>query len=570
MTSRRTQLDIAASPPSASGARPLERARAGLNAGNVTAVISFLVAEIVYIRTLLPGVSFGDWAESELLHSRLGILHPTGYPLYTLLGKAFSLIPIESLAFRANLLSATAAAAAVGVAVLIAVRLGVRPVIAGGAALALAFTGTIWQEATFSEMNSLHLFLVALLLHRAVVWRDDRRDRDLIIGALLAGLCVSNHGLAITVVPIVVLFVLWDARREIAARPILLAGSVGAFVVGLLPYLYLPLRAMAGPADVYGGFLTWNGFFNHVSGAQFRSDMKFGSIDSVGRAIAAMPQVIDHVVSVSNVVFVALGVLGVVLLVRRDRWFGSLLVILGVINVYIYANYLGDLHHYLLLTWLILTIGLALVAEAVVTAVVSAMGPRAGVLQYAILILPVVLLASNWATPRRVGQPRRRAVRGAGLRGSPAGRRPRHLLGCVDHPQLRALQRGGPARRQPAGLRRIRARHLRPGPAPADRGRQAPTGLRPDDVPQRPPEADRPRPGPDDRQDPRPVRQALCRISTGPLPAGRARRDLVTWRPTTRCSTSAGPGGSSGSGTRVTDRPPPGALGRARRCRRPG
>ena len=106
---------------------PSERLRAGLNAGNLAAVVAFLVAEIVYVRTLLPGVSFGDWAESELLLSRLGILHPTGYPLWTVLGKVFSLIPVESIAFRANLLSATAAPAAVGVAVLIAVRLGVRP-----------------------------------------------------------------------------------------------------------------------------------------------------------------------------------------------------------------------------------------------------------------------------------------------------------------------------------------------------------------------------------------------------------------------------------------------------------
>ena len=360
--------------------------------------MSFVVAAVVYIRTILPGVSFGDWAESELLHSRLGILHPTGYPLYSLLGKAFSMIPVESVAFRANLLSATAAAGAVGIAVLIAVRLGVRPVIAGGTALGLAFTGTLWQEAAFSEMNSLHLFLVALLLHRALVWHDEGRSRDLYIGALIAGLTVSNHGLAIAVVPIVVLFILWDARPEIRARPRLLLGAVGAFVVGLLPYLYLPIRAMAGPADVYGGFLTWNGLFAHVSGAQFRGDMKFGTIASVETAIGAMPKVIDHVVSVSNIVFVVVGVLGVALIMRRDRWLGSMLVVLGVVNVYMYANYLGDLHHYLLLTWLILTMGFAMVAEALVRAVVGVMGPRAGIVQYAILILPLALLSSNWAT----------------------------------------------------------------------------------------------------------------------------------------------------------------------------
>src|SRR6186997_2188516 len=90
--------------------------------------------------------------------SRLGILHPTGYPLYSLIGTLFSLIPVGSMAYGANLLSAVAAAGAVAVMVLIAVRLGVRPVLAFAAGLALAFTGTIWQEATFSEMNGLHVF----------------------------------------------------------------------------------------------------------------------------------------------------------------------------------------------------------------------------------------------------------------------------------------------------------------------------------------------------------------------------------------------------------------------------
>ena len=150
------------------------------------------------------------------------------------------------MAWRANVFSAVAAAAAAGVAVLIMVRLHVRPVIAAGAALCLAFTGTLWEEATFSEMNGLHLLLVALLLHRALVWRDERRDRDLLIGALLGGLCVSNHGLAITVVPLVVVFVLVDARREIAEYPWILVQAAGAFVIGLLPYLYIPFRASLG------------------------------------------------------------------------------------------------------------------------------------------------------------------------------------------------------------------------------------------------------------------------------------------------------------------------------------
>ena len=283
------------------------------------------MAAFVYVRTLLPGVSFGDWADAQLNPYRLGIMHPTGYPLFVLLGKLFTLIPAGSVAWRMNLLSAMAAAAVVGVAVLIMVRLGIRPVIAAAAGLALAFTGTLWQEATFSEMNSLHLLLVALLLHRALVWRASRRPRDLVLGAFIGGLCVSNHGLAITVVPIVVLFVLVDARRELARNPWLLVRSGGAFVLGLVPYLQIPIRASFGPADVYGPFLTWDGFFAHVSGAQFRSAMHFLSPESIGAAAAAMPGVVDDILSLSNVVFLVAGIIGLAILLLRDRWFGLLL-----------------------------------------------------------------------------------------------------------------------------------------------------------------------------------------------------------------------------------------------------
>ena len=358
---------------------------------------SFAVAAFVYVRTLLPGVSFGDWADAQLNPYRLGIMHPTGYPLFVLLGKLFTLIPAGSVAWRMNLLSATAAAAVVGVAVLIMVRLGIRPVIAAAAGLALAFTGTLWQEATFSEMNSLHLLLVALLLHRALVWRASRRPRDL-FSARSSAACASRT-------------TAWRSRscrssccscsstRDTSScgTPWLLLRSGGAFVLGLVPYLQIPIRASFGPADVYGPFLTWDGFFAHVSGAQFRSAMHFLSPESIGAAAAAMPGVVDDILSLSNVVFLVAGILGLAILLLRDRWFGLLLIVLGAINVYFYANYNGDLSHYLLTSWLILAIGLGLSAEILVRGLVRLTEPRSAVVAYALFVLPIVLFTSNYA-----------------------------------------------------------------------------------------------------------------------------------------------------------------------------
>jgi hypothetical protein len=359
----------------------------------------FGLALLAYLQTLLPGPSVGDWAEMQWIPARLGIPHPTGYPLYVLLGKAFSLIPVGSLAFRAELLSAVAAGAASGTAVLIAARLGVRPVIAIAAGLSLAFTGELWLEATFSEMNSLHLFLIAAVVHRALVWRAERRDRDLLLGALFAGLSLSNHLLAATVVPIMILFVLIDARSRLRERPVLIVQAAGLMLLGLTPYLFIPLRGLFGPAAIYGKFLTWEGFSRLVTGADLGGQMHFGSAESFGKAWDAIPAVVAQLRDRSILAFVVFAGVGAIVQLVRDRWLAVLLGLVVVVNVYIFATYVGDLDHYLLVTWLACAIWVAVGLEAIVTWLEDhlpgvAIEPGPAILA---LVLPIAIGAGNWA-----------------------------------------------------------------------------------------------------------------------------------------------------------------------------
>ena len=88
----------------------------------IVAAMSFAV----YLRTLLPGVAFGDWGEMQTVPHVLGVAHPTGYPTYILIAWLAELLPIGSVAFRANLLSAAFVAAALATVTVIAGRLGAR------------------------------------------------------------------------------------------------------------------------------------------------------------------------------------------------------------------------------------------------------------------------------------------------------------------------------------------------------------------------------------------------------------------------------------------------------------
>jgi hypothetical protein len=382
----------------AAGGGRVARAAQGLGPPGVAAIGVFGVALVIYLRTLLPGPSFGDWAEMQFIPAQLGIPHPTGYPLYVLLGWLFSLLPIGSWAYRADLLSAVAAAGAAGTCVLIASRLGARPVIAAVAGLSLAVSGTLWLEATFSEMNGLHLFLVAAVIHRALVWRAERRDRDLLLGGLLAGLSVANHLLAVTVVPIILVFVLFDARTRLSERPIILVQAALLGLIGVSLYLFIPLRGLAGPPSIYGMFTTWEGFSTLVSGAQFRRDMHFSSEESFVNALRDVPKVLAQFAAKSNVVFVGLALVGGAMQLVRDRWAAVMLALVAASSIFFFANYLGDLDHYLLVAWLVFAVWLAIALETVVGWLERRI-PRLDDLvrlDVLALILPLVIGLSNW------------------------------------------------------------------------------------------------------------------------------------------------------------------------------
>ena len=75
-------------------------------------LLVFILLLIVYLRTLLPGTVGGDAGELQYAGPLLALTHPTGQPLYVLLGFLWShIIPIGTMAWRMNLLAAVSGAA---------------------------------------------------------------------------------------------------------------------------------------------------------------------------------------------------------------------------------------------------------------------------------------------------------------------------------------------------------------------------------------------------------------------------------------------------------------------------
>src|SRR5437764_10918857 len=82
-----------------------------------------VTAAILYFLTAARDIVVGDTPELITAAVTLGVAHPPGYPLFTMLGHLSSLLPFESIPFRVNLLSVVCDSVAVGIIYLIAARL---------------------------------------------------------------------------------------------------------------------------------------------------------------------------------------------------------------------------------------------------------------------------------------------------------------------------------------------------------------------------------------------------------------------------------------------------------------
>jgi hypothetical protein len=338
------------------------------------AVIAVCLA--LYVATLMPGAAFDDWGEMQTVPHVLGVSHPTGYPTYILTAWAFELLPLGTVAWRANLLSAVCVAIALGTLTAIGGRVGVRPWLAAVAALATGAVATVWSSAVIAEVNPLHLALMALLIHRSLVWADELRLRDLALGGLLVGLGLGNHLLTAFVAPFFIGYALWAGRHRLVERPAWILAPVLAAAGGLAVYAYIPIAAALDPPLVYNDPVTFDRLRFLVTGEQFRKDFDgLFTPASLSTFTASLGDLVRLSAAKATPILPLVGLIGLALLVRRRIAFGLACWGALVAGLIVWANYLR-LEHYLLVPWLLIGIGAGVALDAAVNGAQRLLGDR--------------------------------------------------------------------------------------------------------------------------------------------------------------------------------------------------
>ncbi len=227
---------------------------------------TFVIAQVFYALTQAPTVTLEDSGELVTAAHHLGVPHPPGYPLWTLLAWLFTRLfwfvryhGHPNPAWAVNCMSGFFGALTSGIAALIVSRSGrdllrtfrreedtetataTEKVVSGvsgiAAGLALAFCPYIWSQSVIAEVYTINTFLHVLILALAYVWlHRPREDRLLYWIAAVFGVTFTNCQPIVLLVP-GLMMIFWAADRRLF-RDCLAAGLALVGVAILLQLAY--------------------------------------------------------------------------------------------------------------------------------------------------------------------------------------------------------------------------------------------------------------------------------------------------------------------------------------------
>ena len=256
-----------------------------------------VVATSVYLLTLEPSTSFWDCGEFIAVSYYLQVGHAPGAPFYQLLAHLFTLLAGNNPLAVAPLSNALSAVAG-GFTVMFlywSIRLiqdikerkemeeskSTKTFAALIGSLCYLFCDTAWFSAVESEVYSLAMLIASVLLWAMLRWYHcpDRTSaqRWLLLIALLLGLGACTHLLTLLTTPALLLLFIFKTKnyklksKKLTASNLLVFSFylLVFFIIGLSPYLIIPIRSAAGTPINEGNPSTAERFKNYLSREQY-------------------------------------------------------------------------------------------------------------------------------------------------------------------------------------------------------------------------------------------------------------------------------------------------------------
>ncbi|MEW5951243.1 MAG: DUF2723 domain-containing protein [Elusimicrobia bacterium] len=209
---------------------------------------------VFYFVNLPPVLApYRDAGEMALDALTMSISHQPGYPLYSILSRAWiSFFPFWDAAYSLNIFSAICGALACAVLFLTVIEFTSFPA-AFFFSLLFSLNFTVQTFSSVSEMYSLNLLFAIILIKKALFFlREEKlRERDFFLFSYLCGLFLGNRtDLSLFYIPFLGIFA-YSLKKTPSPYKIFIFSFV-FFIFGLSVYLYMPIRSCSNP------FINWS------------------------------------------------------------------------------------------------------------------------------------------------------------------------------------------------------------------------------------------------------------------------------------------------------------------------
>ncbi len=288
--------------------------------------IIFLTVFLVYVHHLCPsifGFDSGDFASAIITR---GVPHASGYPLYTMFGILFSMLPVhQTIAWKIGLFSALSSAVSVVIIYLIIQELLENKILSIFSAYTVAFFYPFWLYSEVVEVLSLNSFFVLLLVFLAIKFHKTKKNFYIYLLSFVTGLSLTNNEVIILLFPAI--FIVFLSNWKIIFKPATILRCIFLFTLGLTPYVYIPIAASFKPLINTDNAVSVQNFLHLV----LRKDYSWGIVT---KQPFQLTQLYVYIITLANEVGIpalVVTAIGVIYLATKKEFTVLLMLLAGFI-----------------------------------------------------------------------------------------------------------------------------------------------------------------------------------------------------------------------------------------------
>jgi hypothetical protein len=211
----------------------------------ISSIFAFTIPLILYILTLQPKLISGESSWYALSIPGMEILKPPGYPLYSLLAKVFTLIPIGNIVYKINLFSALFGALIILILFFTIYLLLKDDIISLASSLTLAFIYPFWNISNKIGTDSINLCFISLAVYTAVRYSKQPDIKNLYLFFFCSGLSLTNNQINWYIMPVFAIYIIL-LNPVIFKNAKVTTSCILFFSLPLLSYSFIFLKPIQG------------------------------------------------------------------------------------------------------------------------------------------------------------------------------------------------------------------------------------------------------------------------------------------------------------------------------------